>query len=101
MNQEFLLMPITKLSVVQERGQITIPKQLREKKGLRKGVLVQFEETDRGILITPQETAPLDAMKKLGAILKENGLTLEDLMKSGRKVRGRIVKEKYGLDSDE
>ena len=42
-------------SIVQKKGQVTIPTDLRKKWGLAEGDLVAFIETDRGILISPQE----------------------------------------------
>ena len=87
-----------KLSKVQEKGQITIPAEIREKLGLKKGDLVGFVETEDGVLISPQEVIAMNALDKMGAILKEKGVTLEKLMESGREIRGDLVKEKYGLD---
>ena len=37
---------------------------------------------------------------KLGAMLKEQGITLEELMDSGREIRGQITAEKYHLTDD-
>ncbi|MBI3734737.1 MAG: AbrB/MazE/SpoVT family DNA-binding domain-containing protein [Chloroflexi bacterium] len=87
--------PLKRLSVVQEKGQVTIPTEIRKKLGLKKGDRVSFVETDRGVLISPQEVVALDALEKIGQLLKENGLTLEELMASGRETRGQLIKEKY------
>ncbi|MBI1801677.1 MAG: AbrB/MazE/SpoVT family DNA-binding domain-containing protein, partial [Chloroflexi bacterium] len=67
--------PLKRLSVVQEKGQVTIPTEIRKKLGLKKGDRVSFVETDRGVLISPQEVVALDALEKIGQLLKENGLT--------------------------
>ena len=40
-------------SVTTAKGQLLIPKRLRNKYGIKGGVKVVFEETDRGVLITP------------------------------------------------
>jgi AbrB family looped-hinge helix DNA binding protein len=93
-------MAVSKMSMVQERGQVTIPKEIREKAGLKKGDLVSFEVTKQGILISPQEVVAAEALEKIGEILKENHLTIEQLMESGREIRGRIVKRRYRLDPD-
>jgi prevent-host-death family protein len=37
------------------------------------------------------------ALDEIGAELKQRGVTLESLMKSGRKVRRQMVKQEYGL----
>ena len=88
-------MPNLKLSVVQEKGQVTIPTEMRKRFGLKKGDRVSFTATEDGILISPQEVVTLKAMKRLGEIIKENGLSLDDLMERGREIRGKIVETKY------
>lgn len=90
-----------KLSVVQERGQVTIPSEIRRKLGLKKGDLVAFVETEEGVLISPREVVAMKALDKLGALLREKGISLEELMDSGREIRGELVKELYDLDPSE
>ena len=85
------------LSIVQSKGQVTIPAQFRKKLGLKKGALVAFIETAKGIIISPQEIIAIEAMDKIGKTLKKKGITLEELMKNGRKIRGKLVKRDYGL----
>ncbi len=36
-----------------QKGQVTVPKRLRERFGLRRGTEVEFEATDRGVLLRP------------------------------------------------
>ena len=48
------------------------------------------------MLISLQEAVAVQTMEKLGQILKENGLSLEDLIESGREIRGSIAEKKYG-----
>ena len=38
---------------VQEKGQVTIPRKIREKLKLKKGDLVIFQETDSGVMVKP------------------------------------------------
>jgi AbrB family looped-hinge helix DNA binding protein len=91
-----------RLSAVQERGQVTIPAEIRKKLGLKKGDLVAFVETEEGVLITPQEVVATAALEKIGRVLEEKGTTLDELIDSGREVRGELVEERYELaDHDE
>ena len=85
------------LSVIQEKGQVTIPVQIRKKLGLKKGGLVAFVETEKGIVISPQETIAMEALNKIGKALKDKGVTFEELMKNGREIRGRLIKRDYNL----
>lgn len=89
-----------KLVRVQEKGQVTLPSEVREKLGLKKGDLVSVIETDEGILISPQEIVATRALDRIGEVLKENGISLEEIMDSGRKERGSIIEKQYGLKSN-
>lgn len=86
---------------LQEKGQVTLPAEMRRKLGLKKGDLVAVVETEEGVLITPQEVIAMKALDRIGAVLREKGLTLEELIESGRAIRGQIIKEKYGIEPDE
>ena len=86
----------TKLSIVQEKGQVTIPTDIRKKLGLKKGDYVAFIETEQGVLIAPREVVATEALDTIGAALREQGLSLEELMERGHAIRGDLVKEKYG-----
>lgn len=89
-----------KYSRVQKKGQVTIPVEMRDKLGLKEGDLVAFIETDEGILISRQEVLAMRALDRIGAVLKEQGISLDELMESGRDERGKIIKEKYGLSEE-
>jgi antitoxin PrlF len=89
-----------KLGRVQQRGQVTIPIELRRKLGIEEGGLVAFVETENGVLITPQEVLAMDALDRVGKVLRERGISLEELIESGREIRGQMVEEDYGLKAD-
>lgn len=86
-----------KLVRIQEKGQVTLPSEMREKLGLKRGDLVAMVETDDGVLISPQEIVATKALNNIGEALKEKGLSLEELIDSGRQERSSIVGKKYGL----
>jgi AbrB family looped-hinge helix DNA binding protein len=85
---------------VQEKGQVTLPSDLRKKLGLKKGDIVLITETSDGILISPQEVITTKALDEIGAILKEQGLSLEELIESGRDERGLLIREQSDLNAD-
>ncbi len=69
---------LKKMSRVQDKGQVTIPVEIRKKLGLRKGDLVAFIETEQGILISPQEVIASKALDEIGQILKVDYLVSLD-----------------------
>ena len=96
-------MSANKVSKVQAKGQVTIPVEIRRKLGLKQGDLVAFEETEEGVLIKPQEVIAMDALNKIGAALKERGISLEELIESGRDIRDELLAEEledYATEGD-
>ena len=89
-----------KLVRVQEKGQVTLPVEVRQKLGLKKGDLVAVIETEEGVLISPQEIVATKALDRIGEVLKEKGISLEELIESGREERVRIIEKQYGIRSD-
>jgi AbrB family looped-hinge helix DNA binding protein len=76
-----------KLVRMQEKGQVTIPTEIRKKLGLKPGDLVAVMETPDGIFITPQQVVAAKALDRIGDVLKDQGLSLADLIASGRQLR--------------
>ena len=90
-----------KLGRVQQRGQVTIPIELRRKLGIEEGGVVAFTETENGVLISPREVLAMDALDQIGKALKDQDIYLEELIESGRGIRGEMVEEEYGLEAEE
>jgi AbrB family looped-hinge helix DNA binding protein len=93
-------MSAPKLSVVQTKGQVTIPVEIRKKLGLKKGDLVAFIETEQGVLITPQEVIAMGALDRIGEALRKRGISLDELIESGREIRGQLLQEEYGIEAE-
>jgi antitoxin PrlF len=92
---------VQKLVRVQEKGQVTLPVEVRKRLGLKKGDLVAVVETGEGVLITPQETVATRALTEIGEALKEQGLSLDEMIERGRAIRGQLLHEQYGItDTD-
>ena len=64
-------------SVLTTKGQLLIPKRIRNKYGIKSGVKVVFEETDKGVLITPMNE---QYFQSFAGILKSGNLK-EDMRK--------------------
>lgn len=85
-----------KLYQVRDKGQITLPPNLRDKYHLNKGALFSIEDTGEGIVITPKAAITLQALKNIGRLLNEKGITLDEMMESGGKIREELYEEMYG-----
>ena len=82
---------------VRGKGEITLPMDIRQKLGLEAGALLTAELTDAGVLLKPAEVVARDAMRQISKELELQGITLEDLMATGRKARTKVAAEKYGV----
>jgi AbrB family looped-hinge helix DNA binding protein len=82
---------------MQEKGQVTIPTEIRKKLGLKRGDLVAVMETPDGVFITPQQVVAAKAFDNIGEILKEKGLSLTELIAQGRDIRIDLLHETYGI----
>jgi len=92
---------MAKFSKGQARGQVTIPIEIRRKLGLTKGDMVAFVETEDGVLISPQEVVAMEALDRIGEALKARGISLEEMIESGREIRGQMEEERQrGSDVD-
>lgn len=89
----------TQLSAIQAKGQITIPASIRRRLGLKTGDFVTFVETDQGVLIRPQEVIAMGALDAIGKALAEKGVSLDDLLESGKDIRATLAQEHYPLDT--
>ena len=83
---------------VQEKGQVTIPSEIRRKLKLKKGDLVVFVETESGVMIIPAEVLVPDALDQIGRALEARGIDLDELLERGRERRGELIKDEYRLE---
>ena len=82
---------------IQQKGQVTIPAEIRKKLKLKKGDLVTFIETGDAIVILPAEVIVSVGLDEIGRALKAKGLTLDKLTERGREIRADLIKDEYGL----
>jgi AbrB family looped-hinge helix DNA binding protein len=80
---------------IQENGQVTLPAEWREKHNIKKGDVVSFEETDEGLLITPQRLMAMSLLNEIEQALEDKGVSLEDLLENAETIREQIYQQKY------
>ena len=86
---------------VQEKGQVTIPRDLRRKLRLRKGDMVTFMETSQGVVIRPIGEAVGELVQALGERLARRGLRLDALLAASQEQGGDQMMRSFGLDEEE
>ena len=80
-------------SKVTSKGQVVIPKKLREKYGIRTATAIRWIEKDQGILMVPESEDPIVAAR---GMLKGSGI-LKAFMKE--KKREKQKEKKRGAKS--
>jgi len=78
---------------IQENGQVTLPAEWRERLGLKKGDLVEFVETEQGLLVMPRVAVAVDALDRIAGALRAQGVSLEDLLNAVGAERTSRAKE--------
>jgi hypothetical protein len=53
-------------------------------------------EAPDGLLITRQDALASRALDRIGEVLEQQGLSVEELIESGCEGRGELIKERYG-----
>ena len=72
---------------VREKGQVTIPSEIREALHLSKDSILSVTKVGNGILLTPRPSAFDSFAAKFSKEADEKGISLEDLLKDLKKIR--------------
>ena len=86
---------------VQEKGQVTIPLDLRRKLKLKKGDMVTFLETPQGVVIRSLREAMRELQQSLEEKLARRGQKLEALLAASQEEGGELVARRFGLNDGE
>lgn len=81
---------------VKSRGQLTIPKKIREAGYMEEGQGVTIIPVGDSLLVTPRRLKLEDARRELKRMLKSSGLSLKDLLDGLDDARERTCGDRYG-----
>jgi AbrB family looped-hinge helix DNA binding protein len=81
---------------IQERGQVTLPREWREKYGLKKGDLVSFSVDEEGrLVVAPRTALAMEALDRIGKALEERGVSLEEMLDTIEQTRQEMYEEEH------
>jgi len=86
----------TAIAEIKSRGQLTIPKKIRESSHLEEGQVVSIIPVGDSVIITPKRLELDEARRQLRRIMKASGLPEKELLKGLEEERGLLYKETYG-----
>ena len=81
---------------IKARGQLTIPKRIREMSHIEEGQVVYLIPVGDSVIITPKRLELDEAGRQIRRIMKESGLTVEDVLTGIKEERETLYKETYG-----
>jgi AbrB family looped-hinge helix DNA binding protein len=86
----------TATAEIKARGQLTIPKKIREMSHMEEGSLVSIVPVGDSLVITPKRIELDEARRQLRKLLKASGVTIGELVEGLKEERDELFKETYG-----
>jgi AbrB family looped-hinge helix DNA binding protein len=88
----------TKVAIaeIKARGQLTIPKKIREMSHIEEGNVVSILPIGDSLIITPKRLEFDEARRQFRKLVKASGLTIEELIEGLKEERTELFKETYG-----
>jgi len=84
------------IAEIKARGQLTIPKKIREMGQLDKGQVVSLIPVGDSVIITPRQLPLNEARREIKKILRQTGLSVQDVLEGISEERGALYEETYG-----
>lgn len=81
---------------IKSRGQLTIPKKIRDVSHLEEGQQVSIIPIGDSIIVTPKRLELDEARREISRILKESGYSLNEILEGLEEERETLYQEIYG-----
>jgi AbrB family looped-hinge helix DNA binding protein len=86
----------TAIAEIKSRGQLTIPKKIRESSHLEEGQVVSIIPVGDSVIITPKRLELDEARRQIRKIMKASGLSEKELIAGLKEERESLYRETYG-----
>jgi AbrB family looped-hinge helix DNA binding protein len=80
---------------VRQRGQITIPKKVREALSISEGDILTLVQVDEVFLLIPKKLKGAEITDRFTALMEAQGLTLNDLLEDLPQIRKELYEERW------
>jgi len=81
---------------IKSRGQLTIPKKIRDMIHLEEGQAVSILPVGDSVVITPRRLELDEARRQIRRILKQSNCSIEDLLAGLKEEKATLYKDVYG-----
>jgi bifunctional DNA-binding transcriptional regulator/antitoxin component of YhaV-PrlF toxin-antitoxin module len=82
--------------ILRPRRQVTLPRSVCDALGLKPGDRLLLDISDGVLIGRPGRKAAREALEALRKGFADAGVTEQELLESGRKIRDELFREKYG-----
>ncbi len=86
----------TAVAEIKSRGQLTIPKKIRESSHLEEGQVVSIIPVGDSVIVTPKRLELDEARRQIRRIMKASGLSEKELLAGLKEERESLYRETYG-----
>ncbi len=86
---------------IQEKGQVTIPSEVRRKLNLKQGDMVTFVLTDNGVEIKSLDAMEDELLASLRETLKKRGMSLDKLMERSLQDGANAAAKEFSISDSE
>ncbi len=80
---------------VREKRQVTLPAELLDALGVKPGDNLEAQVDDGKIILKPARKAVLDALMEISRALEAAGVTEEQLIADGKRIRADLAHERW------
>ena len=84
---------------MRSRGQVTIPRKLRDGLSINQGDMLTLVQIGDGFYLSPKPLKGPELADKFAHLMEEKGITLADLLEDLPQIREEIYHERYGDQS--
>ena len=86
---------VFRMAIISSRGQVTIPQDIRSLLHVKRGSVIGFEPTQRGVLIIPMKVQPQDPYteeewKKIEKLSKSEGTVYNTVEEAKKHIAERV-----------
>lgn len=86
---------------VRQRGQVTIPRRLRESLAIQDGDTLTILPVGDTLVLVPRQLRTPELIDRMADLLEQSGMTLNDLLVDLPRIREAVYREQYKVEAED
>ena len=82
--------------VLRPKRQVTLPREVCDQLGIQPGDVLEVTVKDCMLIAKPRKAVALEALKEIQQAFECSGVTEQDLLEAGKRIRREVAQERYG-----